>query len=319
MAANNSHDPTMVIFASCILVLPTTPKCSQPFARQPAKNVTQRPQHFPGLVRAFAAALPVPGQERRGPLLVSLGYTSLTPGSAIDPVEPVFLTLSSLQGKNTRDKAVALDPTVFNHPIRHDILHLCAVHHLDSLRQGSANTKTRAEVRGSGRKIRPQKGTGRARLGDGQSPMLRGGGVAFGPKPRDFSTKLNRKVIEMGMRVALSVKLKEQRLGVVPRIKWYCHKTITLKNRLETLGWRTGTLFVSGLPQMDAAIQRAGRNLRGLEFRHADEVNVYDLVKWRRVVLDLPAVALLESKLGRKHVERPGLSAAVDSKHVMDV
>ncbi|KAF8140313.1 ribosomal protein L4, partial [Boletus edulis] len=217
------------------------------------RNVTQRPQHFPGLVRAFAAALPVPGQERRGPF-------------AFDPVEPVFLTLSSLQGKNTRDKAVALDPT------------------------GSANTKTRAEVRGSGRKIRPQKGTGRARLGDGQSPMLRGGGVAFGPKPRDFSTKLNRKVIEMGMRVALSVKLKEQRLGVVPRIKWYCHKTITLKNRLETLGWRTG---------MDAAIQRAGRNLRGLEFRHADEVNVYDLVKWRRVILDLPAVALLESKLGK--------------------
>lgn len=134
--------------------------------------------------------------------------------------------------------------------------------------------------------------------------MLRGGGVAFGPKPRDFSTKLNRKVIEMGMRVALSSKFKEQRLGVVPRIKWYCHKTVTLKNRLETLGWRTGTLFVSGLPQVDPAIERAGRNLRGLAFRHVDEVNVYDLVKWRRVILDLPAVALLESKLSRESARR---------------
>lgn len=137
--------------------------------------------------------------------------------------------------------------------------------------------------------------------------MLRGGGVAFGPKPRDFSTKLNRKVIDMGMRVALSAKFKEQRLGVVPRIKWYCHKTITLKNRLETLGWRTGTLFISGLPQVDPAIKRAGRNLRGLGFKHVDEVNVYDLVKWRRVILDLPAVALLESKLGRQLIRQQGL------------
>lgn len=270
-------------------------------------------QCVPSLARTFAAALPVPGQEPLGrecrgpPFIVSPELYPLTPAPAIDPVEPVFLTLSSLQGKKARDKAVALDPIVFNHPIRHDILHLCAVHHLDSLRQGSANTKARGEVRGSGRKIRPQKGTGRARLGDGQSPMLRGGGVAFGPKPRDFSTKLNRKVIEMGMRVALSAKFKEQRLGVVPRIKWYCHKTITLKNRLDSLGWRTGTLFVSGLPQVDPAIQRAGRNLRGLEFRHVDEVKVYDLVKWRRVILDLPAVALLESKLARKHDARPGL------------
>ncbi|KAF9244639.1 ribosomal protein L4 [Melanogaster broomeanus] len=185
------------------------------------------------------------------------------------------------------------------------ILHLCSVQYLDSLRQGSANTKTRAEVRGSGRKIRPQKGTGKARLGDGQSPMLRGGGVAFGPKPRDFSTKLNRKVIQMGMRVALSVKVKEQRLGVVPRVQWYCHKTVTLENRLDKLGWRTGTLFVSGMPQIDTAIKLAGRNLRGLEFKHVDELNVYDLVKWRRVILDLPAVSLLESKLSKAPIERP--------------
>src|SRR5882757_2916434 len=127
-----------------------------------------------------------------------------------DPIKPVYLTLSSLVGKSKgAKKAVALDPTVFDHPVRRDILHLCVVHYLDSLRQGTASTKTRAEVAGSRRKIRPQKGTGRARLGDRQSPMLRGGGVAFGPKPRDFSTKLNRKVIQMGMRVALTMKLRE--------------------------------------------------------------------------------------------------------------
>ncbi|KAG9314315.1 ribosomal protein L4 [Chiua virens] len=272
-------------------------------ARQASAAPVTRSTRLPTLTKSFTVThgqdFPT-GQERR----------------VANPPEPVFLTLSSLEGKKEREKAVALDPTVFNHPIRHDILHLCAVHHLDSLRQGSANTKTRGEVRGSGRKIRPQKGTGRARLGDAQSPMLRGGGVAFGPKPRDFSTKLNRKVIEMGMRVALSVKLKEQRLGVVPRIKWYCHKTITLKNRLETLGWRTGTLFVSGLPLVDSAFQRAGRNLRGLEVRHVDELNVHDLVRWRRVILDLPAVALLESKLSKQLVIPTELEAVASTTSV---
>ena len=88
-------------------------------------------------------------------------------------------------------EVAALDPSVFAHPIRRDILYLCVNYYRDALRQGTANTKTRAEVAGSGRKIRPQKGTGMARLGDGQSPMLRGGGVAFGPRPRDFGTDLN--------------------------------------------------------------------------------------------------------------------------------
>lgn len=213
--------------------------------------------------------------------------------------EPVYLTLSSLHGKQVRDRAVVLDPTVFNHPLRKDILHLCVVHHLDAQRQGTASTKTRGEVRGSGRKIRPQKGTGRARLGDGQSPMLRGGGVAFGPKPRDFSTKLNRKVIQMGMRVALSAKLKEQRLGVVRWLRWHSPKTKILKWRLDKMGWTTGTLFVTGEPQVRPTLRLAGRNLPGIDFKVVDELNVYDLVKWRRVILDVAAVQSLERRLSK--------------------
>ncbi|KAL4076305.1 ribosomal protein L4 domain-containing protein [Scleroderma yunnanense] len=220
-----------------------------------------------------------------------------TQPNAVD--QPVFLTLSSLYGKKIKDQVVALDPTVFNHPIRRDILHLCAVHHLDAERQGTASTKTRAEVRGSGRKIRPQKGTGRARLGDGQSPMLRGGGVAFGPKPRDFSTRLNRKVIQMGMRVALSAKLREQRLGIVRRLHWYCLKTRTLKRRLDLMGWTTGTLFVTGESQVHPALRLAGRNLPGVEFKPVSDLRVYDLIKWRRVILDIPAVQMLERTLSK--------------------
>lgn len=221
-----------------------------------------------------------------------------------DPIKPVYLTMSSFTGKsNGAKKAVALDPTVFDHPIRRDILHLCVVHHLDSLRQGTASTKTRAEVAGSRRKIRPQKGSGRARLGDRQSPMLRGGGVAFGPKPRDFSTKLNRKVIQMGMRVALTMKLREQRLGVLQRINWWSHKTATLNSRLDGLGWRTGTLFVTGESEVPARVSLASRNLRGIECRTVADLVVYDIVKWRRVVLDIAAVNALERSLGKGWLE----------------
>ncbi|KAG2150065.1 50S ribosomal protein L4 [Suillus cothurnatus] len=217
-----------------------------------------------------------------------------------DLIKPVYLTMSSFTGKsNSARKAVALDPTVFDHPIRRDILHLCVVHYLDSLRQGTASTKTRAEVAGSRRKIRPQKGSGRARLGDRQSPMLRGGGVAFGPKPRDFSTKLNRKVIQMGMRVALTMKLREQRLGVLQRINWWSHKTATLSSRLNGLGWRTGTLFITGESEVPTRMRLASRNLRGIECKTVADLVVYDIVKWRRVVLDLTAIDALERALGK--------------------
>ncbi|CDO71645.1 hypothetical protein BN946_scf184911.g116 [Trametes cinnabarina] len=200
-----------------------------------------------------------------------------------------------------REELVELDPHVFDHPIRRDILHLCVVHYLDCQRQGSASTKTRGEVRGSGRKIRPQKGSGRARLGDAQSPMLRGGGVAFGPKPRDFTTKLNRKVIQMGMRVALSARVKEQALGVVRSLEWTEPKTKTLKERIEELGWWK-TLFVTGLDQVPDGLARASNNLPMVDTVTAADLNVYNTLKWPRIVLDLAAVEWFERNLGKPQV-----------------
>ena len=196
------------------------------------------------------------------------------------------------------DKLVELDPTVFAHPIRRDILHLCVVHFLDSLRQGTASTKTRAEVRGSGRKIRPQKGSGMARLGDGQSPMLRGGGVAFGPKPRDFSTKLPRKVIQMGMRVALSARVKERNLRVVQSLQWPGTKTKGMAQRLKELGWEK-TLFVTGQETVPHGLACSSNNLLKAETVTVKELNVYDIVKWPQVVMDVDAVEWLEQKLSK--------------------
>ena len=204
------------------------------------------------------------------------------------------------------DSVAILDPTVFSHPIRRDILHLCVVHYLDSLRQGSASTKTRGEVRGSGRKIRPQKGSGRARLGDGQSPMLRGGGVAFGPKPRDFSTKLPRKVIQMGMRVALSAKVKEERFGLVEKHDWPSGKTRPLAQRIDLLGWRK-TLLVTGESKFTVGLERAGRNLAMVGMSTAEKLTVYDVIKWPRVVMDVAAVEYFERTLSKKTAIAPAL------------
>ena len=231
-------------------------------------------------------------------------WSSALQFSALPVVRPIFLPMSTLsqpatESRPEEEQLVELDPHVFSHPIRRDILHLCVVHHLDSLRQGTASTKTRSEVRGSGRKVRPQKGSGKARLGDGQSPMLRGGGIAFGPKPRDFSTKLPRKVIEMGMRVALSARVKEGALGVVETLDWHSAKTKDLATRLQDLGWGK-TLFITGLTEVPAVFERASGNLNSVETMTTENVTVYDAVKWPRLVLDLAAVEWFEQSLGRK-------------------
>ena len=234
--------------------------------------------------------------------------------------QPVYIPLSTLiRPKHTvqsSDQVAELDPTVFAHPIRRDILHLCVVHHLDSLRQGSANTKTRAEVRGSGRKIRPQKGSGKARLGDGQSPMLVGGGVAFGPKPRNFATKLPRKVIQMGMRVALSARVKEHNLRIVESLEWTHTKTGDMARRLDELGWDHKTLFVTGKDVVPTGLKLSTGNLPRISTTTAQQIGVYDLVKWPRVVLDLEAVQWFEHQLSKAQLNPETTSHASSSTAV---
>ncbi|RDB29621.1 50S ribosomal protein L4 [Hypsizygus marmoreus] len=266
-------------------------------------------RHSSVLASRHAAQLQTPALLR-GVKAASLRTRSVVPhpppSQTVKPIlEPLYVSLTQPLKRNKSDPSpkeniVVLDPTVFNHPIRRDILHLCVIHHLDSLRQGSANTKTRGEVRGSGIKIRRQKGSGRARLGDAQSPMLVGGGVAFGPKPRDFSTKLPRKVIEMGMRVALSVKMKEQKLGVVTSLAWPNGKTKHLAQKIDALGMRK-TLFVTGEERVPAGLERAIGNIDMVKLITTDKLNVYEMLKWQRMVLDVKAVEYLERTL-RKDV-----------------
>ena len=135
--------------------------------------------------------------------------------------------------------------------------------------------------------------------------MLRGGGVAFGPKPRDFATKLNRKVIEMGMRVALSARLKEQSLGIVKSLEWPGYKTKELDERIEELGWRR-TLFVTGMEEVPEGLRRASGNLPGIDTVTAEDLNVYTALKWPRLILDLAAVEWFERALKKSSAASGG-------------
>jgi len=221
--------------------------------------------------------------------------------SASPVSRPMILSLSQpLRRKSSEphyaESVVSLDPTIFDHPIRRDILHLCVTHYRDSLRQGSASTKTRGEVAGSGAKIRPQKGTGKARLGDAQSPMLVGGGRAFGPKPRDFSTKLPRKVITMGMRVALSARMREGVLGVTTHLDWPCAKTGSLSRKIDELGYRK-TLFITGEESPSVGLARAIANIPSVKLMNVKDVNVYQILYWQRIIMDIKAADYFEQTL----------------------
>ncbi|KZW01949.1 ribosomal protein L4 [Exidia glandulosa HHB12029] len=213
------------------------------------------------------------------------------------PRSSVYIEVSHLipppEGSETR--VAVLDPDVFAAPIRRDILHRCVVHYLDGTRQGSAHTKTRAEVRGSGRKIRPQKGTGRARLGDGQSPMLKGGGVAFGPRPRDFSTKLPRKVRAFGMRIALSSRVREQSIIVVDSFDWPGVKTKEFRQRLEALSWGRCLFVVGRGEETFKRIKRVSK-IDGILVIKVEDLDLHTILRWPRLVLDVEALEWLETK-----------------------
>ncbi|GAA5888874.1 hypothetical protein JCM6882_002886 [Rhodosporidiobolus microsporus] len=192
---------------------------------------------------------------------------------------------------------VPLPAPLFNTPSRPSLLHKIITAHLSSLRQGSASTKNRAEVRYGGKKTRPQKGTGRARLGDRGSPMLKGGGRAFGPRPKGpdgWLRKINRKEEQLGLRVALSEKWRSGNLAVVDKLGLDQPLTRVLRQKLATRGWNDA-LFVTSLAneeeQSRAAFELAAGNLPEVALvTDVSEMTVWDIVKRGKVILELDAV-----------------------------
>jgi len=174
------------------------------------------------------------------------------------------------------------------------LLHRAVVRQLNNARQGNASSKTRAEVRGGGRKPWRQKGTGRARAGSIRSPLWRGGGVIFGPKPRDYSQKINRKERRLALRTAL-VSRSEQLITVENFTEQLVQpKTKELVEALTRWGVDPKQKVLLLLPEISEAIYLSARNIPYLNLTRADSINVYDILLADVIVATSEALATIQ-------------------------
>ena len=200
---------------------------------------------------------------------------------------------------------VPLSSHVFNTTPHQHAMHLAAVYYQDLLRNGTGSTKTRSEVSYSGHKLRPQKGTGQARLGDAGSPMLVGGGISHGPRPRDMGSDLPRKVRELALRSVLSARWREGNLFVVPNFAWQPPPTTTgrLARLLRSKQWDRA-LFLSAprAPASDAYLDDTRPSASEPQYEDEQLVeHAADLRNFELASRNLPKVELLQLHLLPPH------------------
>ena len=196
----------------------------------------------------------------------------------------------NIEGKKVSD--IELADSVFGIEPNEKIVHSVLVNYLANQRQGTSNTKTRAEVAGGGRKPWKQKGTGRARQGSIRSPQWFKGGIALGPKPRDYSYRVNKKERRLAVRSVLSSKVLENNLVVVDSMNFDAIKTKNMVSALNNLKVEGKTLIV--LPEKNENVQKSARNIEGVKTSLVNTINVYDLLKYNKLVLTVDAVKSLE-------------------------
>ena len=187
----------------------------------------------------------------------------------------------AIDGKELR--TITLDDRVFGLPVNEDVIYYAINNELANKRVGTACTKDRSEVHGSNAKPYKQKGTGRARRGDKKSPLCRGGGVVFGPKPRDFSFSLPKKVKRLAMKSILSLKAQNDRLTVVEDFTVESGKTKDLVSILKNFPSEGRTVII--LKDDDAKIKQAGRNIPTVSFLSYNRLRAHDLFYGRKVIL----------------------------------
>ncbi len=189
-----------------------------------------------------------------------------------------------LNQKGEKIDSMDLDDSIFNAEIREDLVQQVVVWQLAKRRSGTACTKTRGQVRGGGKKPWRQKGTGRARAGTSRSPIWTGGGTVFGPAPRSYATSLPKKVRKAALISALSSKLQSDRLTVVDNIELPDPKTRLFAETVSALGLASDkALFVT--PIRDESLIRSSRNIYKVLVLPTEGLNVYDLLKFDRLVL----------------------------------
>lgn len=188
-----------------------------------------------------------------------------------------------------------LSDSIFNVPVKKSVLHQVVTAQLAGRRSGTASVKRRSDVQGSRRKLYRQKGTGRARKGDIKSPLLRGGGVVFGPTPRDYAKKVPKKVRKLALKMALTCKAKDQQLVVVDKLD------------MEEIKTKAFTAMIKGLdaPQSlivtnarNERLELSSRNVPGIKVLEMQGLNVVDILKYPKLVIVQPAIEGIEGRLG---------------------
>ncbi|HHT87606.1 MAG TPA: 50S ribosomal protein L4 [Clostridiales bacterium] len=195
----------------------------------------------------------------------------------------------NIEGKKV--DTIELNDAVFGVEINEHLVHKAVVSQLANKRQGTQSAKTRAEVRGGGRKPWRQKGTGHARHGSIRSPQWRGGGVVFAPKPRDYSFKMNRKEKELAIKSALTSRVNEDKLMVLDQFGFDEIKTKKMKEVLENLKVNKALIV---LDKNDDNVTLSARNLPNVRTILSNSINVYDILKYDTLVITKDAVAQIE-------------------------
>jgi large subunit ribosomal protein L4 len=187
--------------------------------------------------------------------------------------------------------SIELNDALFGIKVNDHAVHMAVVQYLANRRQGTKSTKTRAEVRGGGRKPWRQKGTGRARQGSIRSPQWTGGGVVFAPKPRDFSIKLNKKQKRLALKSALTDKVNRDKLIVLDSFTLPEIKTKAMAGVCEKLNTPDALFVMSG---SNTNVMLSARNIPGIKTAGVNTINVYDILRYDSFVVTKEAVEQMQ-------------------------
>ncbi|NMD37928.1 MAG: 50S ribosomal protein L4 [Christensenellaceae bacterium] len=198
--------------------------------------------------------------------------------------------LYNMEGKTVGE--IELSDDIFASKISKSAMHIVVRSILANKRRGTQSAKTRSEVRGGGRKIYRQKGTGNARHHGNRAPQFAHGGVVFAPKPRDYVVKVNKKVRRLAFKSALTSKLNNGEIIILDELKLAAPKTKLMAEVLKNLNADKRTLLVTSSEDTD--VRRAGQNIEKLEYNFVNTINTYDVLKANKVIITKDAVKQIE-------------------------
>jgi large subunit ribosomal protein L4 len=199
------------------------------------------------------------------------------------------VSVYNMDGKQVEE--LELNDSIFGVEIKNHLMHMSVVQQLANKRQGTQSAKTRAEVRGGGRKPWRQKGTGRARIGSIRAPHWTGGGVVFAPKPRDYSFKLNKKEKRIALKSALSAKVADGKFIVLDELAFDGIKTKDMVKVLDNLSVKKALICIN---ENNKNVLLSARNIANVATAQTNTINVYDILKYDTFVTTKAAVATIE-------------------------